>query len=412
MNKTEVLALISACKTKAERILKEKVLTNKQTKDIEACIAAADYYTTYVTHNVLETDEDELRNVNDKFQEMYKQLKQLAQPVSIAERKAQDLVKVEKVIPVEEQSEKVKKEKRKASEIIKNILAGIGVAALVAVLIMSLRSCDIKDKADNELESKPGIEQEEENKLNINSIDVDNYAELVGYATEIQKLLGEDYEHTIEDIMYAIRLVNFDGLDEKAIFKDRDEVCYSTNVAGDIISSLGSDSIVQKNPETDIFLEEVELLDIILCATDNKLSMDEFASAKTENGYDIYAIADVCIKGIKTENENNVLFAKVFNDLLARKVCSFSITPDSPVSTYYTLLGMYHRNSKRILELTSGIGLTSVYGDGTRIDGYYGFTCVEELEAYLHVGNENNIFYTDIIDQNITNYSQEQNLGR
>ncbi|MBQ6841065.1 MAG: hypothetical protein IJO63_02990 [Bacilli bacterium] len=410
MNKTEVLALLASCKKKALKALERTDLTQKQKKDLDGCLGAIEHYTMYV-NNLEETQTEELKNVHEQFQAMFQQLKQLEQPISIAERKAGELVKVEKVIPKEKQKDKTQKDKSKAWEIIRNILATLGVAALVAILIISLRSCDVKDKEDT-LDTQPGIEQEDERKLNINSIDVDNYEQLVGYASEIQKLLGEDTDLAIEDIMYAIRLANFDRLDEKAVFKDRDEVCYSTNVIGKVTSELGSDSIIQKDPLTDIYLKDVELSDIILCATDNKLSIDEFASAKTENGYDIYAIADVCIKGIHSEEENNVLFAKVFNDLLARKVCAFSITPDSPVSTYYALLGMYHQNSHRLLELTSGIGLTSVYGDGTRIDGYYGFTCVEELEAYLHVGNPNNVFYTDIIDQNITNYSQEENLGR
>ena len=43
MNKTEVLALISSCKTKAERILKEKTNLKEKSKiDLEGCIAAAD----------------------------------------------------------------------------------------------------------------------------------------------------------------------------------------------------------------------------------------------------------------------------------------------------------------------------------------------------------------------------------
>lgn len=410
MTKTEVLEILTECKVSTEKALKRSDLTTAQKKELSYLLTLIKQYTQHIKDNVKETETELLQQYYEQFKAMKENLKTLEANQSIMLRPENELVKVEKVIPEKEQKEETKKERNKVWEIIKNILATLGVVALITLMVMGLKSCDINKTNDEE--TKPGIEQEaDENIRPIEEIDIENYSELMVYSEEVQSLLGET-DLSIEEIMYAIRLGNFDSLEDKAIFKDRDEIYTATAGVGEIATKLGSNSIILRDENTDIYVSEEDLQDIIMCVTDNALSLENFASAKTENGYDIYSIVDVCIKGINAGNENDVLYAKVFNDVLARKIAAFTITPDSPISTYYTLLGMYNANSKRILELTSGIGLTSVYGDETRIDGYYGFICVEELEAYLQIGNQNNIFYTDIIDENITNYTQEQTQSR
>ena len=407
MSKNEVLALLHSCEKKANKILERKDLTNKQRKDIEQIRATVVYYEVYVNMHVSEKDTALLQQYAIQFKGLHENLKQLEVPRSIMERPEGDKVKVKKVIPENEQSYKATTERNKAWEIIKNILAILGVVAIIAMLCVSLKSCNIKDK--DQLEDKPGYEQSiDEHTRPIDDIDIENYDELLSYAELLQGKLKNNEDISIEDIMYAIRLTNFDQLQDKNVFTDRDEVYESTKIAGKVASELGTNHLVKRDENTDIYLSEVELNDIIMCVTDNAININEFKDAKTDKGYDIYSVVDRCVKGINADNGKDLYFAKVFNDILARKAVAFTITEDSPISTYYTLLGMYNANSKRILELTSGIGLTSVYGDETRIDGYYGFICVEELEAYLHVGNENNLLYTDVIDQNITNYGLSQ----
>ena len=412
MNKSEVLALLNACENKAKMALSRTDLSQKEKERIENIANSITYHQVYVDTRLTDADTEALKKYATQFTALYEELKKLSVPTSLMVRPETDIVKVKKVIPKEKQQEKTQKERKKVWDIIRNILAVLGAVAIVAALVWSLKSCDITSKEELD-DDKPKYEQtQDENKRPIDDINIENYDELLGYAQLLQGKLPENTDITIEDIMYAIRLTNFDTLEDKAIFKDRDEVYESTRIAGRVASELGSDTLVKRDPETDIFVSETELKDIIMCATDNNISIEEFVDSKTENGYDIYSIADRCVKGINTQTENDVYFAKIFNDLLARKAVAFTITEESPISTYYTLLGMYNANSKRILELTSNIGLTAVYGDGTRIDGYYGFICVEYLESYLHVGNEKNLLYTDVIDQNITNYAQEAELNQ
>lgn len=419
MSKGEVLALLNACLAKGDKALLRTDLTIAQRKEIEGTIALIKRYEKHIKDNVKETDTEALTKYHTQFSGVLQNFKELAAPRSIMARPENAVVKtkVKAIVPEEEQSKELKEERKKAWELIKNILAALGaiavVAALIAALALGLKSCsNEKGKEELDNDTKPGFEQTQDNTISIGDLDIEDYTSLMRHSEAIQHALGET-DLSIEEIMYAIRLGNFDSLEDKAIFKDRDEVYNGTKVLGEVATALGSDSVIQKDANTDIFVTEAELVDIIMCVTDNKLSIDDFAKAKVDGkGYDIYALADVCTKGISNNTEKDVLFAKVFNDILARKVAAFTITPNSPISTYYTLLGMYNANSKRLLELTSGIGLTSVYGDGTRIDGYYGFICVEELEAFLQIGNEENVFYTVIIDENITNYSQDQTLGR
>jgi len=408
MKLEEILVLVNSCKTKAENALKRTDLTNKQREEIEGLHSTICYYSAYFENNT-DIPQEKLDGYATQFTELYKYLKQIEVPVSIMARPETSLVKVKKVIPPKEQKEKTKKDKEELWNRIKKILiaigTGLGVAAIITLLVLALKSCE-PNKNEN-TDDLPGLEQTDDDLTKpIDKLDIDDYDSLLTYAQDIQSKLPADSGITIEDIMYAIRLANFDRLENKAVFQDREEIHVSTRVTGQIVSELGSDAIIQKDLDSDIFLSDHDLTDIIMCATDNKISIDEFKECKTEKGYDIYAVADRLVKGIKANNENDVYFAKIFNDLLARKAVAYSITPNSPISTYYTLLGVYNQNAKRLLELTSGLG-TSVYGNGVRIDGYYGFTCVEELEAYLHIGNEKNGFYTFRADM-LTEFAKDE----
>lgn len=408
MNKEKVLATLNSCHKEVKKALKRTDLTTKQREMLENIESEICYNLAYVEENLLDTDYAELECYERRFQELLEKLKIISTPVSIVVRPENQIVKVKEVIPEEEQKEETKNDRSK----LRKTLSILGIVAIVILLSLTMKCCvqHLQSKNNENLPDEPGFEQiqDDKNKKPIDELDLENYDALMNYAQKIQTEIGNDANITIEDIMYAIRLANFDKLQNKAIFENRDEIYKSTEVIGKVTTELGSDSIIQKDENTDIFVTEHELKDIIMCVTDNKLSLEDFKSAKTEKGYDIYSIADICFTKIYENKETDVLYAKVANDLLARKVIAFSITEESPLSTYYTLLGMYDVNSKRLLQLTSNIGLTSVYGDGERIDGYYGFTCVEELQAYLQVGNKNNVFYTTLVDEHITSHTKGQ----
>ena len=110
-------------------------------------------------------------------------------------------------------------------------------------------------------------------------------------------------------------------------------------------------------------------------------------------------------------NKDKVLYAKLFNEITARKFESFSVTPDSPLSTYYLMLGMFNENKDSIIALTANRNWGPIYGNvvanssvpngytGDKIDGTYGFICIEELIDHLTIGNPNYSFYSIYADE-------------
>jgi len=316
--------------------------------------------------------------------------------------------RVTSTVKKKDQSDVFRKSVSKNKGCLNALIKSAGVLVVAALLLTAAKEFT-KNKGFNLLPSNPGYEDTYYNLPSLTSVNINDYDALASYATQVQNALPEGSKISIEEIMYAIRLANFDQLHDKAVFRDRDEIYRSTDVIGLIMNTFGSDSIVKKDANSDIFISEDELKDIILCATDNGVAISSFDDAKTRYGYDIYKVVDICTRKFTRGDENSVNFAKVLNDIMARKLLAFSITPDSPISSYYILLGSYNNSMKKNLDLTSGLGLTSVYGDGVRIDGYYGFICTEELAVYLKTGNEDNLFYTELIDNEITSYSNGRN---
>jgi len=413
MEKSDILNLINGCIKKIEDALKKENLSEEQKEKLNKLLQSTQYHAVHVNMNVANGDKETLAKYEKHFKELDKKLDAIilsqAEPKKDKKGKKQ---KVKEVIPEEKQKESTKKKRTWLKWVL--IICGTFIILLLILANCIKDNLDPNDDFDLDLDTNPGWEQTnptyDPNKDNvlyikpIDRIDLDNQEQMVAYAKEIQKSLGLT-TLSKDDIIYAIRLANLEKLDNKAHFEDRDGVYYSTKVIGEITSKLGSDSIVRKDTTQDTYLTEAQLKDILLCATDGQLNIHHFSSAKVGIKYDIYNVADLCIQGLNAKNKYSVYYAKVFNDLMAREAMAFTVAPNSPISTRFILAGMYNANSKRILKLTSGNGLTSVYGDGTRIDGYYGFICVEELEAYMQIGNENNILYTDVIDQNITTYA-------
>ena len=92
------------------------------------------------------------------------------------------------------------------------------------------------------------------------------------------------------------------------------------------------------------------------------------------------------------DEENKVLYAKLFNEMTARKFESFSLTPESPISQYYLMLGMFNENMNASLALTTNHGWGPTYGEmkddntvpngytGDEIDGTYGLSLIHISE--------------------------------
>ena len=410
MNKNEILALFEACRREAEYALtrSDLILTDEERKNLER-----KYRNILNYQNSLSRIAD-TNAIEREMIQTYKELKQinLGNTASLKKDYTLDMIKyepnkgklkVQEVIPESKQKESTIKERDKLTETLKKVCLGLGIAALVAIIACAVtylvNNADFKNKTENELIDELKVKP-------IDELDIENNEALANYAANIQEAL-EDTNLSIDDIMYAIRLANFDYLENRDYFYDREGVCRSTYNIGEITTKLGSDSIIKKEKESDIFLSEAEMKDILLTVTDNKLSLENFEFAKKEQGYDVYSVVDKCIEGMNRHEENDMQYAMVFNDIVSRATRNFTIVEDSPVQTMYSLLGMYNANHDRIVELTAGRLLGPIYGNGARIDGTYGDICVEELvkATYIakdkgqYVGADGCIFYNDFADE-------------
>ena len=360
--------------------------------------------------------------------------------------------KIVRVIPEEKQEEQTKKDRDNLTKHLRRIFYVLGSVAAVAIIASAIKyyvnHSEERTIPDEPTASpsvtvgprvRPGwnendlvlITPEPQIVNRVANVDINNYEELMEYASQIQSSL-KDTKLSVDDIMYAIRMANWDYLEDKSFFTDREGVCRSTYNTGVITTELGSDAIVKKDVNTDIFITDMQMADILMCVTDNALTKDDFESAKVEDrGYDIYAVMDRCIAGMYAHKDSieeediaqDTLYAKVFNDVVARAVVNFSIvnSDEAPLCTMYTVLGTYTSNKERILDLTKHHG--PIYGTGPRIDGNYGNICTLELVTLTnidtkdinnhgnYIGNEKCIFYTDFIDEVIINQEQNQSLG-
>lgn len=358
----------------------------------------------------------------------------------IADVTPENVQKVTRVIDVENQTEEEKKTNKKLLAWI----AGIGGATLVALTIVGLakenkrlrykvdeygdkilgqnkrieslenqnNKAQIEDiiTIEETKEEDPIIKDQEVNEPNV-GIDVNSHEVLLHYVGKIRTLLPEGVNYTDEEIINAIKLANFDMLEDQNVFANREELYKATKDLGNLINYAGTDNFVKVNAEDDVFITEDEMKDMLKCITNNDLNIKNFESYKSDNGYDIYKVYEKCAKELNNNvNDINLrtLYAKLFNEITARKLEAFSITADSPLSTYYTMLGMFNANSNASLNLTTNHGWGPTYGNvynnngtitGDTIDGTYGFICIEELMNHLGIGNEDYSFYSIYADE-------------
>ena len=412
MKKCDLLALIEACQDKLKSINTDNLSNNAKEKlekilaitsehyniisqanenDVDLFNKYAEMYTR-IYYNVLNKETKNLDN-NETGLSVYSQL---------SLRDNNDLIPIEDEL-VEDQN----LENRKKAKTLLKIIAGTGSIMLAIAILATIAKENNKIKNDvDSLDDELGIVQVLENNL-----DVNNEEALYNYAQSLQELLPEN-TLTTEDIINCLKLANFDELLNQSVFSSREELYDTISKLGTLVKYAGTEKTVIENKNTDIYFSEDELKDMIKCITNNELSISNFDSFKSEKGYNSYKVYEYCSKMLKDENnKDKVLYAKLFNEITARKFESFSVTPDSPLSTYYLMLGMFNENKNSITALTANRNWGPIYGNvvanssvpngytGDTIDGTYGFICIEELIDHLTIGNPNYSFYSIYADE-------------
>ena len=412
MKKCDLLALIEACQDKLKSINTDNLSNNAKEKLEKILAITSEHYNIISQAN--ENDVDLFNNYAEMYTRIYynvlnKETKNLDNNETglsvysqLSLRDNNDLIPIEDEL-VEDQN----LENRKKAKTLLKIIAGTGSIMLAIAILATIAKENNKIKNDvDSLDDELGIVQVLENNL-----DVNNEEALYNYAQSLQELLPEN-TLTTEDIINCLKLANFDELLNQSVFSSREELYDTISKLGTLVKYAGTEKTVIENKNTDIYFSEDELKDMIKCITNNELSISNFDSFKSEKGYNSYKVYEYCSKMLKDENnKDKVLYAKLFNEITARKFESFSVTPDSPLSTYYLMLGMFNENKDSIIALTANRNWGPIYGNvvanssvpngytGDKIDGTYGFICIEELIDHLTIGNPNYSFYSIYADE-------------
>ena len=412
MKKCDLLALIEACQDKLKSINTDNLSNNAKEKLEKILAITSEHYNIISQAN--ENDVDLFNNYAEMYTRIYynvlnKETKNLDNNETglsvysqLSLRDNNDLIPIEDEL-VEDQN----LENRKKAKTLLKIIAGTGSIMLAIAILATIAKENNKIKNDvDSLDDELGIVQVLENNL-----DVNNEEALYNYAQSLQELLPEN-TLTTEDIINCLKLANFDELLNQSVFSSREELYDTISKLGTLVNYAGTEKTVIENKNTDIYFSEDELKDMIKCITNNELSISNFDSFKSEKGYNSYKVYEYCSKMLKDENnKDKVLYAKLFNEITARKFESFSVTPDSPLSTYYLMLGMFNENKDSIIALTANRNWGPIYGNvvanssvpngytGDKIDGTYGFICIEELIDHLTIGNPDYSFYSIYADE-------------
>ena len=461
MNKCDILALIKACQNKIEEII-DMNISEKNKKGFEELLHATEKHYNIVA-NAKDNDTKlfesyaslysslyyKLRTIDSKVYSenvglaLYTQLKK-AERKDVAEPRKANNAEPNNVIdvkfePVDE------KNKKKTLGIIAGASCTIAALAIIFSLakensklknqINGLTEDEPKEAQETVIEEKPSadIEEEitidepsdtieepadtieaepieEETKLDLANIDINDEDALYTYAEKLANT--PENALTVEEIITALKLANFDSLENKSVFASREELYKANTDLGKLTTLVGTDNVVVLNEENDIFVTEDTLKEMLACITNNELKLENFSSLKEEKGYNIYKLYELCAKKLNdTNEENKVLYAKLFNEMTARKFESFSLTPESPISQYYLMLGIFNENMNASLALTTNHGWGPTYGEmrdnntvpngytGDEIDGTYGYICIEELIHHLTIGNPDYSMYSIYADE-------------
>lgn len=409
MKKCDLLALIEACQDKLNSLYNDN-LSNDVKEELKKILEI-----TVKHYNIVKEADESNYTLLNSYAESYTKLYYtiLNNNEKALEKKETGLSVYSQLsvrdnndlIPIEVEDQNL--ENRKKAKTLLKIIAGTGSIMLAIAILATIAKENNKIKNDvDSLDDELGIVQVLENNL-----DVNNEEALYNYAQSLQELLPEN-TLTTEDIINCLKLANFDELLNQSVFSSREELYDTISKLGTLVNYAGTEKTVIENKNTDIYFSEDELNDMIKCITNNELSISNFDSFKSEKGYNSYKVYEYCSKMLKDENnKDKVLYAKLFNEITARKFESFSVTPDSPLSTYYLMLGMFNENKDYITALTANRNWGPIYGNvvanssvpngytGDKIDGTYGFICIEELIDHLTIGNPNYSFYSIYADE-------------
>lgn len=457
MKKCDLLALIEECQKILEKLLERQDLTDRTRNGLTDLLKASKTHYNIVAA-AKDNDEKLLNSYAEGYSRLYYKLNLAKEKVSnkseeiailnsLVEFKNMNLStyvvppkkKDSDVIDVEFEEVKDKKINKK----LLGILGGsaVTIAALSIIISLAKENRNLKtsladalmpddsldttpaieevidnDKKDDELEVTIPETKEEEKEPEVQEkptfvLDVNSEEMLLNYADSLREMLPED-TLSKEDIVTALKLANFDILEDNRVFASREELYKANKDLGVLTQYVGTDKVTIENKEDDIYITVEQLQDMIKCITNNELDIANFDELKEDKGYNIYKVYELCAQKLNNENENQkVLYAKLFNEITTRKFESFSLTPSSPLSQYYLMLGMFNENMQASLNLTTNHGWGPTYGEvqqnssvpdgytGDTIDGTYGYICIEELINHLSIGNEDYSFYSIYADE-------------
>lgn len=457
MKKCDLLALIEECQKILEKLLERQDLTDRTRNGLTDLLKASKTHYNIVAA-AKDNDEKLLNSYAEGYSRLYYKLNLAKEKVSnkseeiailnsLVEFKNMNLStyvvppkkKDSDVIDVEFEEVKDKKVNKK----LLGILGGsaVTIAALSIIISLAKENRNLKtsladalmpddsldttpaieevidnDKKDDELEVTIPETKEEEKEPEVQEkptfvLDVNSEEMLLNYADSLREMLPED-TLSKEDIVTALKLANFDILEDNRVFASREELYKANKDLGFLTQYVGTDKVTIENKEDDIYITVDQLQDMIKCITNNEFDIANFDELKEDKGYNIYKVYELCAQKLNNENENQkVLYAKLFNEITTRKFESFSLTPSSPLSQYYLMLGMFNENMQASLNLTTNHGWGPTYGEvqqnssvpdgytGDTIDGTYGYICIEELINHLSIGNEDYSFYSIYADE-------------
>lgn len=457
MKKCDLLALIEECQKILEKLLERQDLTDRTRNGLTDLLKASKTHYNIVAA-AKDNDEKLLNSYAEGYSRLYYKLNLAKEKVSnkseeiailnsLVEFKNMNLStyvvppkkKDSDVIDVEFEEVKDKKVNKK----LLGILGGsaVTIAALSIIISLAKENRNLKTSladaimSDDSLDTTPAIEEvidndkkddelevtipetkEEEKEPEVQEkptfvLDVNSEEMLLNYADSLREMLPED-TLSKEDIVTALKLANFDILEDNRVFASREELYKANKDLGFLTQYVGTDKVTIENKEDDIYITVDQLQDMIKCITNNELDIANFDELKEDKGYNIYKVYELCAQKLNNENENQkVLYAKLFNEITTRKFESFSLTPSSPLSQYYLMLGMFNENMQASLNLTTNHGWGPTYGEvqqnssvpdgytGDTIDGTYGYICIEELINHLSIGNEDYSFYSIYADE-------------
>lgn len=457
MKKCDLLALIEECQKILEKLLERQDLTDRTRNGLTDLLKASKTHYNIVAA-AKDNDEKLLNSYAEGYSRLYYKLNLAKEKVSnkseeiailnsLVEFKNMNLStyvvppkkKDSDVIDVEFEEVKDKKVNKK----LLGILGGsaVTIAALSIIISLAKENRNLKTSladaimSDDSLDTTPAIEEvidndkkddelevtipetkEEEKEPEVQEkptfvLDVNSEEMLLNYADSLREMLPED-TLSKEDIVTALKLANFDILEDNRVFASREELYKANKDLGVLTQYVGTDKVTIENKEDDIYITVDQLQDMIKCITNNELDIANFDELKEDKGYNIYKVYELCAQKLNNEKENQkVLYAKLFNEITTRKFESFSLTPSSPLSQYYLMLGMFNENMQASLNLTTNHGWGPTYGEvqqnssvpdgytGDTIDGTYGYICIEELINHLSIGNEDYSFYSIYADE-------------